>query len=765
MNLLRNILFIFSFCCLPTDLLAQYIQVNDTYTAQQLVENVLIDSPCANVSNFSISGDTFSVGEQSYGYFTGGSSSFPFSSGIVLSTSRAKRTEGPNDTLIDEGQTSWLGDSDLNQALGISNTFNATVLEFDFIPLTSNISFDYIFASEEYQGTAPCRYSDGFAFLLKEVGTSNPYQNLALIPGTSTPVLVTSVHPDISGNCPAINEAYFGGFNDSTAPINLNGQTVVLTAKSAVNPGVTYHIKLVIADHENIRYDSAIFLGGGSFNVGTDLGMDQLIATNNPICDGETYLLDATEPGSNSYKWFRNGVLISGANNPTYTVNSSGIYSVEITLGSTTCVAKGKITIEYTPLPTLTDSTIVQCDENHDGTTQFNLTKVDNIIKNGDASLGLVTYYENLVDAQNQTTLNAIANPTSYQSTPKTIYASVSNAFGCSNTAEVSLQISNNTVSAYKDYESCDLDGDKDGFYGFPLIDIDPIVLNGLPSGLVVTYFLTYEDALLGNNILSGTYTNTIRYVGSLYAKIINGSDCYGILLVRLFVNKNEPDNFEDEPVFLCDAIPQTLSVASTFVTYTWSNGDADFTTDVTTPGDYSVTVTDANTCEATKKFIVSQSGIPTITVVAVNDFQGDQNSVFIHASGNGIFEYSLDGVNFQSSPNFTAVLPGKYTVEVRDINGCGSDFYTVYVLNYPTYFTPNDDGYHDIWSIENLDTHSKSNVTIFDRYGKYLYRFNANQKGWDGTLNALKLPSDDYWFSIELENNKLVKGHFALKR
>ena len=204
MNLLRNILFIFSFCCLPTDLLAQYIQVNDTYTAQQLVENVLIDSPCANVSNFSISGDTFSVGEQSYGYFTGGSSSFPFSSGIVLSTSRAKRTEGPNDTLIDEGQTSWLGDSDLNQALGISNTFNATVLEFDFIPLTSNISFDYIFASEEYQGTAPCRYSDGFAFLLKEVGTSNPYQNLALIPGTSTPVLVTSVHPDISGNCCAV---------------------------------------------------------------------------------------------------------------------------------------------------------------------------------------------------------------------------------------------------------------------------------------------------------------------------------------------------------------------------------------------------------------------------------------------------------------------------------------------------------------------------------------------------------------------------------
>src|SRR6476660_1171337 len=82
---------------------SQYILVDDTYTAQQLVENVLIDSPCANVSNFNVSGDPFSGGQQSYGYFTSNGSGFPFANGIVLSTARAFRSQGPNNNLVDEG--------------------------------------------------------------------------------------------------------------------------------------------------------------------------------------------------------------------------------------------------------------------------------------------------------------------------------------------------------------------------------------------------------------------------------------------------------------------------------------------------------------------------------------------------------------------------------------------------------------------------------------------------------------------------------------
>ena len=767
MSFFKTLLHLSIFCCITTEAIAQYIQVNDTYSAQQLVENVLVNSPCANVSNFTVSGDSFSAGQQSYGYFNAGSSGFPFSEGIVLSTSRAKRTEGPNDNLIDEGLTSWLGDADLEQALSITNTYNATVLEFDFVPLTSQISFQYLFASEEYQGSAPCRYSDGFAFLLKKANDPSPFQNLALIPNTTIPVLVTSVHPIIStsNGCPAANETYFGGYNGANAPINFNGQTVVMTAKAAVIPGVTYHIKLVIADHENIRYDSAIFLDAGSFKVGTDLGPNQLIATNNPICDGDTYVLNATETGSNTYKWYRNNTLIAGATNSTYTVTTAGIYKVEIGLGSSICIATGEVTIEYTPAPVLSNTTLVQCDENNDGLTFFNLTKLDNIIKNNDSSLGTVNYYETIYDAQNQITTNVIPNPTSYQSVPKTIYASVGNAFRCVGVAVVTLQISNNAVPSSRDFETCDLDGDKDGFYGFTLSQITPVVINGLPAGLVVEYYPTYTDALLQTNVLPAVYTNTSPYQITIYAKILNGPDCYGIVPVHLYVNKNEPDNFDDETVYLCDGNLLQISVANTFTTYLWSNGYTTNFTEITAPGEYFVTVSDSNTCEATKRFTVLESGRPTITSVDINDFQIEQNSITVHVTGVGTYEYSLDGFTYQTSPYFSNVSPGDYLIHVRDIKECGDDFYKISVLNYPTYFTPNEDGYHDVWSIENLEKRPNSLVTIFDRYGKLLYRFTFNQKGWDGTYDSKKMPSDDYWFVINLENNKVVKGHFSLKR
>lgn len=755
----------FVITCYPVSSFAQFIQVNDTYTAQQLIENVLINSPCANVSNFTVNGDPFSPGEQSFGYFNSNTSGFPFPEGIVLSTSRAKRTQGPNDNLIDEGLNAWLGDTDLEQALNITNTFNATTLEFDFTPLTSQISFDYIFASEEYQGSAPCRYSDGFAFLLKQANTANPYQNLAVIPNSTTPVLVTSVHPDIPGSCSAINENYFGGYNQPNAPINFNGQTVVLTAKASVLPGVTYHIKLVIADHENIRYDSAIFLGGGSFKVGTDLGPDRLLGTNNPICAGKTYTLDATETGSNTYRWFKDNNLIVGAVNPIYTVSGSGVYRVEITLGATTCIAKGEVMIEYSALPALTNTTIVQCDEDRDGTTLYNLSTVDNIIKNNDSSLGIVTYYENLIAAQNQDSTQAITNSNAYQSTPKTIYASVSNAYGCSNVAVIVLQISNNTVPVFRDFESCDLDVNIDGFYAFNLHDADEIVLSGLPSGLVVAYYPTPEDALLQTNLLPDSFTNTVQYRMYVYAKITNGPDCYGIVPLHLYVNNNAPDNFEDEIVVLCKGTTVKLEVATTFNSYQWSNGDIDFTTEITVAGEYTVTVSDQNTCLATKKFIVILSEAPQITIVDVGNFEENGSNILIHYTGVGSYEFSINGTTFQDSPSFENVTPGEYTVWVRDKRNCGEDFEKIYVLNYPKYFTPNGDGYNDYWTIENLKQLPNSKISIFDRLGKFLYEFYPTQKGWNGTLNSKILPATDYWFILSLENNKTIRGHFALKR
>ena len=762
MGFFRNIFFIFIFSCISTTTFGQYITVTDNFTAQDLVENRLINSPCANVSNFSVSGGNFGS-QQSFGYFTANGSNFPFADGVVLSTGKAVSASGPNNSILSDGDTSWTGDDDLENALGVSNSINATVLEFDFISLSNKISFDYIFSSEQYL-TDPrsnqCNFTDGFAFLLKEVGSTNAYQNLALIPNTTIPVRVNTVRGP-GTICPEANESYFGGFNGNEHPTNFNGQTTIMQAQATVIPGKLYHIKLVVADQGNNLYDSAIFLGGGSFKFEKDLGPDQLIATNNPVCQNNTFPLDATEPGTNSYKWFKNNID-TGITSPTFTVSETGIYRVEVSLGATICKSIGEITIEFSPLPSLTNTTMVQCDENKDGSGLFNLSKVNKIITNNDSSLSNIVYYEEITDAQNQNVSKAISNPNTYESIPKTIYASVKNTFGCANVATIDLKLSNNSVPESRDLESCDLDGKIDGFYGFDLNNATPIILAGLPSGLVVEYYETLNDAQLENNVLPYTYRNTVRYQMRIYARIVNGSDCYGIIALDLFVNSFE--NLLDEKVQLCELTSKKLEVDKKYIGFDWSNGSKDFFTEVTIPGIYTVTITDKNTCVANKKFIVEGSGKATITNINTNDFQ-EINSATIEFSGSGNYEFSLDGVFYKDSPVFENLAPGIYTAWIKDKNGCGITSKKFYVLNYPRYFTPNGDGINDRWFIKNINVFPKSEISIFDRYGKLLYQFTGTNNGWDGKFNSVDLPSSDYWFVINIGNTKIIKGHFALKR
>ena len=748
---------------LPIYSSAQYISIDDSYTAQQLVENVLINSDCATVSNFSASGDTFSGSEKSYAFFTANGSNFPFETGIVLATSRASRTPGPNDNLIDEGSVEWLGDADLEESLNLDFTVNATVLEFDFVPLTSQISFDYIFASEEYQGNAPCKYSDGFAFLLKPVGSNVPYQNLAVIPNTSIPVSVTTVHPLIQSNngCEAQNEEYFGSYNNTNHPINFNGQTVVMTAKGNVIAGQTYHIKLVIADDLNIRYDSAIFLKGGSFDATVNLGLDKLTATKNPLCQDETLLLDATIAGNgNTYQWSLNSTAISGATNAAFLVNTAGNYSVKVNLAGTSCVAKGEIKIEYTTPPAVNTATIVQCDPDGNGQTLFNLTKANTQISS--EATNSIAYYSTLNDAELEQ--NPILNTTSFQSAATTVFAAVKNLYGCKSITSIELLVSNETIPTVPIIKICDTDAVQDGFSVFNLAtQVSSLIAPTLPNGLQISYYATEVDALLEQNPLPNNFANTTANFQTIYAKILNGADCYGVIKIRLEV-KSFP-NFTPMTQVLCEKSTITLSVASGFSSYLWSSGQQTNSIQVNSAGTYSVTVTNSDGCMAIKTFTVILSNVAVITDVIVTDFAGANNSAEIQYEGIGDYLFSIDGINYQESPLFENIAAGTYLAHIKE-NTCGSSKpFRFYVLDYPRYFTPNGDGTNDTWSIKNLISISGSRLCIFDRYGKIIFIASKKEDSWDGLYKGKPLPSTDYWFTVQLKNGTVRRGHFTLKR
>jgi gliding motility-associated-like protein len=776
MNSIKKLLFLI-LCTFTTITSAQYITVDDTQSAQQLIENVLVKSTCANVSNFNATGDTFTSGQNSYGYFSKGTSTFPLSEGIVLCTSTSRNAIGPYVSDRGEGNDSWNGDPDLDQALGITSV-NATVLEFDFIPLTTSINFNYIFASNEYQFNFPCEYSDGFAFLIKEKGSTANYKNLAVLPGTNIPVSSKNVHPLIADvtdsnntlfkGCPAINESYFKGYNTASSPINYSGQIVKLNAQTNVVVGTTYHIKLVIADDKNKFYDSAIFLEAGSFTANIDLGPDQTASSNNPLCYGDSFTIDSKLPASYTYEWYKNGstTALVGETNPTLTVTDSGTYKVKVTF-SPSCSTSNEIKIEFTSEIKLNNTTLLQCDDNGDGISVFDLTKAANIITNNDPKLTKLVYYKSLTDAQNE--INPIQNPTAYTNSAanEILSVRVSNDFGCTKYAQLSLSISNNAISPQNPIESCDTDTMQDGITQFDLnTQVTPQVISGLAPGLTVEYYLTQTDAIAQKNKLNTVFTNSVPNQQIIYARIVNGPDCYKITPETLVVNTFDPPNFQDEITGLCNGANKTLAVDSGFSSYLWSTGDTNSSTKVTAPGNYTVTVKNSKGCQKTKKFIVKPSGIGTITNVAVSDFAGSQNAISISYTGDGDYEFSLDGTIYQDSPIFNHLLAGIYWATVRDKNGCGTSVpYKVYVLDYPRFFTPNNDGFNDTWKIQNLDTLPKATITIFDRYGKFLKQLSSTNNGWNGTYTGKELPADDYWFTITFEDGKTIKGHFSLKR
>lgn len=773
MNIRKTLLLTSFISLISISTSAQYIRVNDTYTPQQLVENVLVNNSCVAISNISVSGGNFAGGEQSYGYFDGSGTTFALQNGVILSTGRAVKAVGPNTSLLDDGNNmNWGGDNDLQRALDINNSTNATVLEFDFMPLTNNISFKYLLSSEEYHDNAPCNYSDGFAFLLKEADNPTaPYNNLAVIPGTDIPVKVTSVRPLIPGGsgCPARNEQYFDAFNGTQHPTNFNGQTKVMTAASQVVPGLKYHIKLVIADEGNYRYDSAIFLGGGSFESEIDLGGDRLFATNNPLCYNEPYLLNATSASATGYQWYLGTNPIVGATSPTYTAIAAGTYKVIVNFGAT-CSAEGEIKLEYSSALNFGTYTLLQCDDNNDGLTTYNLNVAGELAKNGDNTLTVGGYFLSSSNAQNN--IPDIQNVSAFNNTirPQPIYIRLQNQYGCVGIAQVNLDIASNTLTPPDPFAKCDDDGILDGFTTFDLTTKNSEILQSLPSTIQLNYYTTMNDAITSSNVIGATtaFPNTVVYGQTVYARLSQGTDCYGIVPLQLQVYRFGND-IKDEEIILCNNIPELLDAGSGYDSYSWNTTPIQITQQITatTAGTYTVTVTNSNGCEAKKTFTVKASEKATITGIDINDFNGGFNTVTVNTSGIGDYEYSLGGTDWQESNIFTSVPTGIFIIYVRDTNQCGLVVKEVFVLDYPKFFTPNADGSNDYWHIPYITKRPNVRVDIFDRYGKLIYMFTGGSatQGWDGTLKGHPLPATDYWFTITLENGRIVRGHFSLIR
>ncbi|TBV26143.1 hypothetical protein DMZ43_09590 [Meridianimaribacter sp. CL38] len=439
------------------------------------------------------------------------------------------------------------------------------------------------------------------------------------------------------------------------------------------------------------------------------------------------------------------------------------------------CYSTGSFTFMVNDAPEAVNSTIIQCDEDGipEGFTIFNINQIFDDITAGAANR-TINYYLSMNDAQGNT--NEIdGNAFENFFNPQLVYAKVTDEItGCYNIAEVTLEVSttsaNNTT-----IEACDDDGTEDGFYAFSLNDANDAVLSGLPDDLELNYYETYEDALLETNVLSNTFTNTIAYSQTIYARVENSNACYGISEVELVVFELPNIETEAETIYCLNFYPETITLTGGLIDdlpnnyyYEWSTGETTTTIEVNEPGTYTVRVINTDGCYKDRTITVLPSNIASFDNIEVIDAT-QNNMVTVFVSGEGDYEYAIDNPEgpYQDSNVFDNVAAGLHTIYVRDKNECGIVDELISVIGFPKFFTPNNDGYHDYWQVYGLseEFQPQSVIYIFDRYGKLLKELDPVSPGWDGTYNGFPLPSSDYWFHVTLEDGRVFKSHFTLKR
>ncbi len=754
----------------------QFINVDATsYTPQQLVADKFIGTQnltCVSISNVTVSGGNLGAGNSSYGYFNKGTSNLRMNEGIILSTGNILAAPGPKTKPVQSATASgWTGDLDLADAtrLPMSELSNATFLEFDFkSTLSKKISFRYMFLSEEYY-PGNYNYSDAFAFLIKKKGSTDPYQNIAVVPGTGDPVSVTTIND-------RDNPKYFDGFigfyseqtgsNDSAT--NFNGQTKILTAVAEIDPGEEYHIKLVIADegrNANSQYDSAVFLEAGSFTGNIDL--IPAIETDDSaiICNGSNVTIEPKNPATDindsgaKYYWYKDNVSLGlPLNQTSYTTNVPGDYRLEVVL-STGCTLAGNVKVENAPVVVINNSPIMICDDDFDGRYVEKLSNFTGQIVtnfNGDFT---VEYY-----TQSGTKINP-DNDFEFTQNPQDITVKVG-AFSCTpDTYTLQFYHGSQLQMNYPQqpatipvFDVCDNE-----FKGSKTVNLDDYIAfmttetlnpNDVKFYDRISELKADKPSISKSQTLSLTQAEKTFYIR--IKKPGNYCDNYSSFKLR-FKQPKKSSILKD--TIICkgttidldagDGFDSALNLG--FSSYKWYKESDPLQTSISNnrygknlpAGNYIVEL-GFNGCIYKQPVKISEA-----QDLVINNVLIEGSKITIVAS-NGIpsYQYFLDG-NRQSSNVIENVSRGKHTIEVKD--QCGSVLQTFYIVNEKNVITPNDDGFNDFIDYSDILTKINPRFEIYDRNGQLIFKgMTENKFIWNGKFNGRALPTASYWYILE---------------
>lgn len=458
--------------------------------------------------------------------------------------------------------------------------------------------------------------------------------------------------------------------------------------------------------------------------------------------------------------------------------NTQNIYIRVDSQVNNECLGLGHhITLNVERIPFVNDLTIRHCDDNQDGMYAFDTSTVEQQLINGLTGVQ-VTY----TTTSGSILPSPLPNP--FNTTTQDIIATVTNSTStaCNDTAIIHFIVDDlpevfpiaSNLTTVCDDEASPLT--QDGMFAFNTTTFQSTLLGG-QTGMNVYYYAANGTTLpspLPNPFTTSTQNVTVEIVNP------TNTQCKATYTIP-FIIKPLPLIELAGSELVCSNDPSFTKIINAGVTdvaqisnytYQWYlNGliipsATQYDLTVNTEGVYTCEVTHPNSCSRTRTVTVTASNSATIEQISINDLS-DNNSIVVYVSGSGDYEYSLDGINYQTSNTFNNLNPGVYNVYINDVNGCGEIIKDVSLLGIPNYFTPNGDGFNDTWNIKGITEfyNSKSIIYIFDRYGKLIKQLAPLSNGWDGTFNGSTLPSDDYWYNVKLEDGRILKGHFTLKR
>lgn len=657
-------------------------------SAGSLITNTLIGGDCFEVSGISSSGNSASRGT-----FNNGSASINIQSGVVLCTGNVNVIPGPNNTTNANGGFNVNSPDDADLATVIAgNQFDVSRIEFDFVPTSDFVKFEFVFGSEEYCEYAGSQFNDVFGFFISGPGITGN-QNIALVPGTTTPITINTVNHFTNTGYYINNNNFNPCQGQPVQAINFNqldGWTVVLTALAEVEPCETYHIKLAIADISDSQWASAVFLQANSFNAG-----DQITAT--PIYpSGQNYVYE--DCGDGFIRFVRTGDL-SQSVTITYTISGNSTatpgadyeeLTYTVTFGPGESVVQVPITV-FADLLDEDDETIIIELENSCSCDDL---EIEFIIR--DKPPLEVELDDQILCGSTSTTLAPTATgglaPLTYQwntgatsssinvNTPgtNTYTVTVTDACGTTSTAEATVTLSPSPTA--------NLSGSGTFCTGQTgAIDLILTLTGEAPwevvfnnDGTTETLSFSSSPAIISVNS-GGNYSLVSVVSENGCTGTVTGNITINEITVNLNLTPNDPTCFGSNN----GSINASASGGSGPFTYNWSPSGSGPNQTNLMPGSYSVTVTNGNGCTAEESVDLTEPLLLTADVVSsVNiDCNNPQGGADLEVSG-GTPGYDFNWSNSSSQQNPTFNMGGTYTVTVTDDNNCTTTATVVITAN-----------------------------------------------------------------------------------